>query len=124
MGIPLEVEAAIFRPFEQGSRGLEVGGTGLGLTIAQHLLRLMSSELLLESPPGRGARFHFGLILRSAQETQPIPPVSTFLASLPRLLPGTVVSVLVADDQPANRDLNLLGSILVFFFAYSAPLRG
>jgi signal transduction histidine kinase len=37
----------------------EAQGTGLGLFIAQHLVRLHGGELNVESQPGRGARFWF-----------------------------------------------------------------
>ena len=47
-----QAEATITRRF---------GGTGLGLTISQRLVRLMGGELKVESEPGRGSRFSFCL---------------------------------------------------------------
>ena len=56
--------ARLFQPFEQVSedhrRG---GGTGLGLSISQQLVRLMGSQIQVESEPQRGSRFYFELEL-------------------------------------------------------------
>ncbi len=52
VGILAEELEKIFLPFQQvGDQHLQAEGTGLGLAISQSLVRLMGSELYLESPP-------------------------------------------------------------------------
>jgi PAS domain S-box-containing protein len=64
IGMDESQQARLFQPFEQVSedhrRG---GGTGLGLSISQQLVRLMGSQILVESEPRRGSRFYFELEL-------------------------------------------------------------
>jgi signal transduction histidine kinase len=57
----------IFDRFYRAGRGTQPGaegrkaGTGLGLAIARRALELHGSDLSCDSPPGRGAAFHFEL---------------------------------------------------------------
>jgi PAS domain S-box-containing protein len=54
--------ARLFRPFEQvGDAQQRAMGTGLGLVISQRFVRLMGSEILVESRRGEGNRFWFEL---------------------------------------------------------------
>jgi signal transduction histidine kinase len=63
IGIPRERQAEVFTAFTQvdGSTTRLYGGTGLGLTISQQLVTLMGGRLHLESEPGRGTTFSFGI---------------------------------------------------------------
>lgn len=90
----------IFDPFEQvldSSR--RFGGTGLGLTISRQLVRLMGSEIHVESRPGEGSRFWFELSLprlaTGVVEPSPQPDVTGY--------EGRRHRVLVADDVTDNR---------------------
>lgn len=49
----------IFRPFEQEdiSTTRRYGGTGLGMTISDHIVRLMGGQISVDSLPGRGSDF-------------------------------------------------------------------
>jgi signal transduction histidine kinase/FixJ family two-component response regulator len=99
-GIPPAMRQLIFEPFQQGTLPGPVGGTGLGLAIAKKQVRVMGGELLLDSPPSGGARFHF---------TIPLPPAQRALArhsrEVERLAPGCNVRALVVDDIRENREI-------------------
>jgi signal transduction histidine kinase/DNA-binding NarL/FixJ family response regulator len=63
IGIPPEKQTNIFEAFQQADASFTRlhGGTGLGLTICQRLVRLMGGELLVESTPGQGSIFAFAV---------------------------------------------------------------
>jgi len=60
IGIPAEKLATIFDSFSQAdtSTTRKFGGTGLGLTIASQLTRLMGGRIWVNSVPGIGSVFH------------------------------------------------------------------
>jgi hypothetical protein len=62
-GIPAGRLAAIFEPFEQADTALtrRHGGTGLGLTIARRLARLMRGDVTVRSEVGTGTTFFLWL---------------------------------------------------------------
>jgi PAS domain S-box-containing protein len=67
IGIPQGRLAHIFEPFEQLSeQRIFVNGPGLGLSISQRLLRMMGSDLSVESREHEGSRFWFDLELPHA----------------------------------------------------------
>ncbi|WP_343561439.1 PAS domain S-box protein [Sphingobacterium sp.] len=90
IGIPDDKQAKIFEAFSQEDTSMtkRYGGTGLGLTISNRLLKMMGSELQLESTVAVGSHFFFDLDLRSIWETKDWKE----LASI-----GTVL--VVADDE-------------------------
>ena len=63
IGIPAEKHAAIFDSFAQAdaSTTRKFGGTGLGLTIAAQITRLMGGRIWVESSPGIGSVFHVAI---------------------------------------------------------------
>jgi signal transduction histidine kinase/DNA-binding response OmpR family regulator len=63
IGIPKEKQTSIFDAFVQAdsSTSRRFGGTGLGLAISSQLLKLMNSNIELESENGRGSCFSFRL---------------------------------------------------------------
>lgn len=60
-GIGMEPEfiSRIFRPFEQESTEIikKYGGSGLGMAIADQMVRLMGGEIVIDSMPGQGSDF-------------------------------------------------------------------
>ncbi|MEP7085694.1 MAG: ATP-binding protein [Gemmatimonadota bacterium] len=71
VGIPLNLQRAVFEPFVQGdtSHTRSAGGTGLGLTISRRLARLMGGDLTLSSDPsGATAGATFTLWLPTTAE--------------------------------------------------------
>ncbi|MGH8689181.1 MAG: response regulator, partial [Burkholderiales bacterium] len=61
IGIPRDKHQAVFASFLQADSSITrvYGGTGLGLTIAAHLVQMMGGRIWLESEPGKGSTFHF-----------------------------------------------------------------
>ena len=59
VGIPPEQQERIFEPFWQADQGLarEHGGSGLGLSVARQLARLLGGEITVQSEPGAGSVF-------------------------------------------------------------------
>jgi CheY-like chemotaxis protein len=104
VGIAVEDQEALFQPFQQGAAGVELGGTGLGLTIARRQIELMEGKLAVDSSVGKGAHFFF---------TVKLPPAVGDLREevlgewtrVERLAPGFAVKALLADDVEENRDL-------------------
>jgi two-component system sensor histidine kinase/response regulator len=94
IGIPDDMQRAIFEPFRQadGSTTRRFGGTGLGLTISLTLVDLMGGRMWLESAPHEGSTFHFTVSL-GLTAARPEPPAVN-LTDLP---------VLIVDDNPVNR---------------------
>ncbi|NKB66740.1 MAG: response regulator [Candidatus Latescibacteria bacterium] len=100
-GIAPAEQARLFEEFHQGSAGIEQGGTGLGLTLAQRFASLMGGEITLESTPGAGACFTCRLPLAPAVTPDAVTP--TPHEHVRRLAPGVQVRTLVVDDVAANR---------------------
>ena len=104
IGIPLERQQGIFASFEQadGSLTREYGGTGLGLTIANSLVRLLGgSGISVQSQAGQGSTFSFSLAMNVAAQ-----------AAAQKMRAGDVagrsfehVRVLAVEDNPFNRGL-------------------
>ncbi|MBI3346847.1 MAG: PAS domain S-box protein [Burkholderiales bacterium] len=62
IGMTPAQQARLFQAFEQVSdASRHLGGTGLGLSISQQLVRLMGSQILVQSRAGQGSSFAFEL---------------------------------------------------------------
>lgn len=57
-GMSTEFINRIFRPFEQEeSNNSKYGGTGLGMAITDHIVKLMNGEIIVKSEEGKGSDF-------------------------------------------------------------------
>lgn len=65
IGISIEDQKKIFEPFSQadGSISKKYGGTGLGLTISLNIVKMLGSQIQLESEINKGSNFFFVLDL-------------------------------------------------------------
>jgi len=110
-GIEPEAMTEIFAAFAQTKTGAEAGGTGLGLTISDHLITKMGGSLKVDSVLGAGSRFWFTLPLVAAQGEAIGQSIDGALPPLDaRLAPGQTLTALVVDDSTANR--RILASLL------------
>ncbi|WP_415397171.1 ATP-binding protein [Sulfurimonas sp. CS5] len=94
IGMPMDVQDKIFKPFVQadGSTTRKYGGTGLGLSITQKLIELMNGELTLDSKEGKGSIFTVRIPLKKTS--------------------SNTIEILKADaDEVCRR--NLRGKVLV-----------
>ena len=108
-----EALTEIFDAFAQTKAGAAAGGTGLGLTICDHLIRKMGGDLKVESVLGEGSRFWFTLPLVQGRETARArhpTPRRRCRRSTPGWRPGEELTALVVDDSTANR--RILASLL------------
>ena len=102
-GIPEDKHDSIFTPFKQIEQNTDEEGTGLGLTICQSIIKLMHSQIYLESKVGQGSRFWFDLDL---QEISSKPfPVSLPSELKTRLTLDSPCKILIVDDHEDHRML-------------------
>jgi CheY-like chemotaxis protein len=101
IGIPEEMQAALFDAFVQaeGSTTRRYGGTGLGLAISKRLVEAMGGAIGVESAPGKGSLFWFEVPLEVGDAAVAAARVDLDPASVPPL------RLLVAEDAEANREL-------------------
>jgi len=106
IGIPKEAVAQLFQPFSQADDSMtrRYGGTGLGLAITHQLVRLMDGTIEVESEPGRGSVFRVELRMGHAQSLPSALPRPSSQA-VPPAVPMEGARVLLAEDNPVNREL-------------------
>jgi len=95
----------IFEAFSQARSGSDEGGTGLGLTISQRLVRAMGGELFVESRSRAGSHFWFELPLIEVEQTvdKTEEYVSDHSTPEMRLIAQQDITALVVDDDSINR---------------------
>jgi len=107
IGISEDRWERIFQPFEQaGDVQHRLGGTGLGLAISRELLRLMGSDIEIESRLGEGSAVCFELDLPVVQAHA----AAAISESVVTGYEGPRRTILVVDDVAANR--MVLGDML------------
>ncbi|WP_054110466.1 PAS domain S-box protein [Brevundimonas sp. AAP58] len=100
IGVSPEKIDALFDRFTQADASTTrvYGGTGLGLAISRRLIEMMGGEIGATSRPGEGSTFWFEVPLPVAEAAEAVEAHEA--VGLP---PG--LTVLMADDAPANREL-------------------
>ncbi|MCL4267486.1 MAG: PAS domain S-box protein [Anaerolineae bacterium] len=106
IGLPPDYTEWLFQPFHRGhaGRSRRYSGAGLGLTISQRLVELMSGRIWAESESGKGSTFH--VCIPSPVTEQPLPSAPTlervrpFDPDMARQLP---LRILVAEDNITNQ---------------------
>ena len=99
IGISAEAQKQIFEPFTQASTSTDrlYGGSGLGLSISQGLVRLLGGELLMKSKLGAGSTFDFVVPCTLSTASEP--------SATPVSLPADALKagrVLVVEDNAVN----------------------
>lgn len=102
IGISEETQKSIFSSFAQGSIQInrKYGGTGLGLTIVKSLLKLLDSDIKLESKLGEGATFSFDVNFEKITIAQKNP------SEIDLIDPDPVIKhlhVLLVEDNKINQ---------------------
>jgi len=129
IGIPKNLQEAIFTPFTQAdtSTTRKYGGTGLGLTICRRLISMFGGTIWFDSEPGVGSQFHFtgkfGAVEQKARQLTSdvaLPHLNDEAVmvllennkdvnSHERGIPATVptitaaLNILLAEDNPVNQ---------------------
>jgi CheY-like chemotaxis protein len=115
IGIPEDKRALIFDAFTQAdqSTSRRHGGSGLGLTISQRLVRLMGGRIGLESLTGAGSIFWFELPaapvdvepVSSSAPRSSVPVAVAHVPDMATVAAGKVVSadLLVVEDHEVNQ---------------------
>ena len=117
-GIRKEDIAKLFEAFSRidEKENAKIEGTGLGINITAKLLKLMDSELKVESEYGKGSKFYFTLKLHVIDSS----PIGYFMdradekkddsIGIKRELVASRAKVMVVDDTPLN--LKVFNSLL------------
>ncbi|MBU3627677.1 response regulator [Polynucleobacter sp. AP-Reno-20A-A9] len=112
VGMGTEEIAIALRAFEQiPGNSEQANGTGLGLTITNHLVTSMSSQLYFESAPGFGSNIHFCLAFPRTSIAATRASAREHINSSRRLVTkrnqntGEPLQALVVEDHPASRQI-------------------
>ncbi len=112
-GIEPDEVPRLFEAFTQTDSGQQTHeGTGLGLPISQHFVRLLGGTIEVESEPEQGAIFRFFIPATLADATD--VPAQRAIRRVVGLAPAQpTYRLLVIEDMWSNRKLmlNLLGSL-------------
>jgi len=102
IGIPVECQCRVFTPFMQAdsSTSRNYGGTGIGLSISQCLVKLMSGQINFVSRPHVGSTFTFTAVLQRCERNAVNVSKSALLHPLPSNFKG--LSSLLVDKRPVR----------------------
>ena len=110
VGIPANKQDKIFDSFTQAdsTNTRKFGGSGLGLTIAKHMIEEMGAALNFQSTENVGSRFWFDLNLEKVISTEPaIEPASIAVIAplLTAKLNSQALNILVCEDESTNQKI-------------------
>jgi PAS domain S-box-containing protein len=105
IGIPQDKIETVFQPFSQAdmSTTRKYGGTGLGLTICERLVRMMGGSMSVRSNPGQGSTFFFTASFGVAAVTPEHYEAAVDLRGVRALLCDDNAAQLVAMSEPLDQ---------------------
>ncbi|MCL2721492.1 MAG: ATP-binding protein [Treponema sp.] len=106
IGMTPEQINKILDPFTQAEIGTtrKYGGTGLGLTITNYLVKMMGGQLMIESAPGFGSKFSFELTFDTADPDNNNLPESRML-QVDLDMPSFEGEILLCEDNAMNQQV-------------------
>lgn len=133
-GMDAKFISRIFKPFEQESQDItkQYGGSGLGMSITDHLVHLMGGEIVIDSMLGKGSDFSVYLTLPIAEvseiETEQEDETGTdFTFNGCHILMAedneinAEIAVSIMENEGAKVDVAVNGKDAVEKYAASAP---
>lgn len=116
IGIALDKQSKIFDSFTQAdaSTTRNFGGSGLGLTIAKHMIEEMGSQLMLHSTEGVGSRFWFDVVLekniaieldKNKETDKPIIAKLESISTHTDEITTKLLKILVCEDDGTNQKI-------------------
>ena len=112
VGIPADKQHKIFESFTQAdsSTTRKFGGSGLGLTIAKHMIEEMGGVLSFQSTENVGSRFWFELTLEKVIANNNQPDLTTLPAEQPQQVVNAwqtsqALNILVCEDESTNQKI-------------------
>lgn len=119
IGMDEEFVKQIFEPFSRAedSRISKIEGTGLGMTIAQNIVRMMNGSIHVESKPGNGSKFTVTIFLKMQSAADPSAGQREKIQKIPsgKLLQELSFDncrILLVEDNEINREIaeEIIGS--------------
>ncbi|MDH4184023.1 MAG: PAS domain S-box protein [Nitrospinota bacterium] len=102
LGVPPDKVDMLFEPFDRlGAEGLNIKGTGIGLTVVKKLVGMMGGRVEVETALGAGSKFH--VIMPRIEKSSPAPSQPTGQAA-PQAAAARS-SILVVEDNADNLEL-------------------
>jgi two-component system sensor histidine kinase RpfC len=110
VGIPADKQSKIFDSFTQAdaSTTRKFGGSGLGLTIAKHMIEEMGGTLSFQSTVDVGSRFWFDLVLDKEIPVESAAETAAVAVAEPLSKAGKnakALNILVCEDESTNQKI-------------------
>ena len=106
-GIGMSPEALenVFKPFQQGDTTImrRFGGSGLGMSITQHIIKAMDGHIKIKSAEGEGSTIAITIPLRLTEAVDAVLPASVATAATEPVAPEPLP--IVASDQSSPLSL-------------------